>query len=396
MRAMGMANAGAVALEGADVLAWNPAALARTERQAAAGAMFRQTQLTLTDGGSTITRPGQPTGPVGGAARLEDPAEDFRAPVLAFSAPVGERLAVGLAVTKPFHLRLEYPADGFVRYDLDRNRIETTEVRGAVALQATPWLDLGLAIDAQETRAALDAASPNLAPASPDARQQLTAKGWDIGWAVGGLARLENLTLGFSYRAAISRELDGQLRMTGLSGPLAAANFDAPAQVAFSTPWVVSLGGRWQASPSLAVHAQVQRNGWSRYDQIELGFAGQSAAIEQAYRDTTSLAAGLEWRAGPAWTVRAGLAHEPTPTPDLMREPGVPDADRTTWAVGATFAATSSLDLDVALALADFADAGLRRDLDFYAGSPAATAASIRGDIDRQELSAGIAVRTRF
>ena len=396
VRAQGLSNAGAAALTGADALAWNPAAIARSGREAAAGLSFRRTSLVLTDAGSTLTRPGQAPVPAGGASRLEDAPRDFRAPSLALALPVTDRVAVGLAVTKPFHLRLEYPVPSFVRYDLHRNRIEMTEARAALAVRAADWLDLGVSLDAQETRAALDAASPNLAPASPDALQQLTAKGWDLGWGAGAQAHFEHLTLALSWRSAVARDLDGRLTMTGLSGPLAAANFDAPAQVGFSTPWTLSVAGRWQATPDLALHAQVQRNGWSRYDKIELAFAGQTAAIVQAYDDTTSVALGAEWRVRDTVTLRGGVGFDPTPTPDLMREPGVPDADRTTYAVGATFALSPAVDLDLSGAYAAFDDARLNRDLAFYEGTPAASAATIRGDIDREELTLGVALRTRF
>lgn len=396
VRAQGMANAGSVALTGADVVAWNPAAIARSDREGVAGLSFRQTSLVLADTGSTLTRPGQAPVPAGGATRLEDAPQDFRAPSLALAFPITERAAVGLAVTKPFHLRLEYPVPSFVRYDLHRNRIEMSEVRVALAVQAVDWLDLGVSLDAQETRAALDAASPNLAPASPDALQQLTAKGWDLGWGAGAQARFDNLTLAVGWRSAIERDLDGRLSMTGLAGPLAAANFDAPAKVGFSTPWTLTVAGRWQATSDLAFQAQVQRNGWSRYDRIELAFAGQTAAIVQAYDDTTSVALGGEWRLRDAVTVRAGVGFDPTPTPDLMREPGVPDADRTLYAVGATFGLSPAVDLDLSGGYAAFDDARLNRDLAFYGGSPAASAATIRGDIDREELTLGLALRTRF
>jgi long-chain fatty acid transport protein len=396
VRAQGMSNAGAAAMAGADVIAWNPAAMARSGRAASAGLSFRSTSLVLVDSGSTLSRPGQAPSVAGGASRIEDPAEDFWAPSVALAVPVGERLALGVAITQPFHLRLEYPVPSFVRYDLHRNRIAMTEVRGALAFQATDWLDLGVAIDAQETRAALDAASPNLTSGSPDALQQLSAKGWDLGWGAGAQARLKDVTLALSWRSAIERDLDGQLSMSGLTGPLSSANFDAPAKVAFATPWSLALAARWQVNPDVSVHAQVQRTGWSRYDRIDLTFAGQDASIVQAYRDTTSAAVGSEWRVQPAVTLRAGIGFEPTPTPDLLREPGVPDADRTTFALGATVALSPAVDLDLSGSYAAFRDSRLHRDLTFYSDTPAASSAEIRGDIERSELSVGLGVRASF
>ncbi|MCR5877396.1 OmpP1/FadL family transporter [Phenylobacterium sp. J367] len=396
VRANGMANAGAAVLRGADALAWNPAAIAGTGAEGVVGASWRRTSLDLSDDGSTLTRPGQATLPAGGQAELHDPAEDFTAPSLAFTLPLGDRFAAGVSVTKPFHLRLEYPADAFSRYDLTRNRIEMTEVRGALAASVTPWLDVGVSVDGQETRALLDAASPNITPASADGLQQLTAKGWDFGWAAGAQARWDRFELGASYRSAIDRNLDGRLRLGGLTGPLAGANFDAPADVAFATPWSLTVAGRWAATDALALYAQVARTGWSKYDTIELAFAGQGAAIVQGYRDTTSVAAGAEWRASPTWTLRGGVQYDPTPTPAAMREPGVPDSDRTTWAAGATVDLTPGLSLDLAASLARFEDTRLHRDLVFYGGTPAATGATIRGTLRREEFTLGSALRKRF
>ena len=396
VRSLGRANAGAVADPGADAIAWNPAAIAGAERELYAGGVFRRTDTELSDRGSTIARAGGPAAPVGGAASVSDPTPDYAYPNFAVAAPVGGRLAAGLSVSRPFHLKTGFPAGYFGRYDTLSNRIDVTQVRAALAFRVNDALDLGLALDGQHMDAALDAASPNLSPLLPDAVTRLKADGWNFGWSAGAQARIGQATVGFAYASSVEHELDGTLSLSGLLPPLDGANFSAPTKVKLSTPWTATLGASWQAAERLRLHAQVQRTGWSEYKTIDLAFAGTGQSIDQLYRDTTAVAVGLDYGLSERWTLRGGLGFDPTPTPDNIREAGVADSDRIAYAVGATAVVSPALKLDLALSYADFQGARLFRDIGFYQGTPAASTAQLRGQVEGSELTAAAALRWGF
>ncbi|MDB5445330.1 MAG: long-chain fatty acid transport protein, partial [Phenylobacterium sp.] len=333
---LGRANAGEAAATGAAPLWWNPASVAGAPEQVSIGIHYRDISSTLTDAGSTITRPIPPAGlttPVGGLAGVRNGVPDTTIPTLALAAPIGGGLTLGVAVTHPFHLKTVLPAGAWTRYDTLRSRIDVTSVQVGAAAHATPWLDVGAGVEAQTMSALLDSASPNLNPAAADGVQRLSGTGWNFGWTVGAQAHTDTLRVGLSYRSSVRHRLHGQISLSGLQAPLDGANFTAPAETVFSTPWTASLAARWQVSPALTLDGQVVRTGWSKYDTITVNFAGTTAAIPQSYKDTTSVALGADYAVAAGWTVRGGVQYDPTPTHDFLREPGVPDGDRWIYAL---------------------------------------------------------------
>jgi long-chain fatty acid transport protein len=98
VRGAARAYSGEVSDTGVQSLWWNPAAIARSPRQAYVAAHAVLVDADVTDTGSSITYPGGITLPVGGEPRAFKPIQDGVAPNLAVAMPVGGRFAVGLSV----------------------------------------------------------------------------------------------------------------------------------------------------------------------------------------------------------------------------------------------------------------------------------------------------------
>lgn len=399
VKGAGRAFSGEAADIGADSLWWNPAAIARGGREFYLGVHGRSLSTLVEDDGSTITRPIPPNGlttPVGGRSRISDPSEDALIPNGAFALPVGDRFAFGVSVNRPFLLETEYGENAWTRYDTIRNRIDTTNIQTTGAVRVNDWLDLGIGVDAQYTDAALISAMPNLSPLLPDARMELTGDGWNYGFTIGGQAHLSRLSLGASYRSAMDHELRGRIVVSGLLDPLSSANFQAAAETVFTTPSIAVVGVRWRMTPQLTIDAQVQRFGWSEYDTIRVSVGGATESIRQDYEDTTSAALGLDYAVNPRLTLRGGVQHDPTPTPDHLREPGVGDSDRWIYGLGASARLRGSLTMDAALGYTDFEGARFVEDAVFYGGTPARTDARLRGKFSGDAVTASVGLRLRF
>jgi long-chain fatty acid transport protein len=399
VKGMGRANSGEVADGGVDSLWFNPASIARSPREVSLGVHDRNYDTEFKDAGTTVTRPIPPAGltlPAGGVSDVDAAGKAFFAPYAAMALPIGDRFAVGVSLSKPFHLKTKFGNDAWARYDTIRSKIDVTDIQLTGAVQATDWLDLGVGVRAQYNDAYLDQAYPNLNPAAPDAVSKLQGDGWAYGWTIGAQARFESLSFGLSYRSAIKHELDGDLRLSGLLAPLDGANFAAPAQTSFTLPWTATAGVRWAATPELTLNAQVVRAGWSKYDAIDVTFAGQAVAVAQNFKDTTAVSVGLDHELTPVWTVRAGVQYDPTPTPDSLREPGVFDADRWVYAVGASMQLSPAVTLHGALAYTNFSKAVLVDTDVFYGGTPAATVAQERGTFDGSGVTAALGANWRF
>jgi long-chain fatty acid transport protein len=396
VRGAGRAYSGEVADQGVASLWWNPAAIARSPREVSAGAHAVFVDATVENHGSTITYPGGVTIPVQGEPRAFNPIQNGVAPNFAIATPIGERFALGLSVAAPFNFTTEYRRNAWARYDALTSRLTTADIQLTGAMQVTDWLDVGLGVSAQHTEAKLQTAYPNLSPLLPDGISQLSGDGWDFGWSAGAQAHLGAVTLGASYRSKMEHDLDGRVFVGGLVGPLASANLDIDGSAAFTTPWIATLGARWQATDKLTLNAQVQRIGWGEFKSIDVKFAGGGETLFQGYKDTTSGGVGLDYAVNDRLTLRTGVQYDPTPTPDDARTARVPDGDRWLYSAGATAQLTDSLKLDAALTYISFADSDVLHDTTFYEGTPAATTTRLRGDVQGQGYVMSLGVRKTF
>ncbi|RZM05952.1 MAG: aromatic hydrocarbon degradation protein, partial [Sphingomonas sp.] len=125
-----------------------------------------------------------------------------------------------------------------------------------------------------------------------------------------------------------------------------------------------------KATDALTLNAQVVAYDWSKFDAIRLG-APLNVAIPENYRDSWSLAGGVDYALTPKATVRAGLQRTITPTQDGLRDARVPDANRWTYAAGGSYQLTPHIALDAAASYVDFSDTTIDRNTAAYAGTAA-------------------------
>ncbi|WP_300579025.1 OmpP1/FadL family transporter [Phenylobacterium sp.] len=396
VRGAGRAYTGEVADTGVSSLWWNPAAIARSPREVYVGAHAIFVDATVNDTGSTITYPGGVTVPVGGEPRAFNPIQNGVAPNFAIATPVGDRFALGLSMAAPYNFTTEYRDNAWARYDGLESGLTTADVQLTGAMQLTDWLDLGAGVSGQYTEATLATAYPNLAPGAPDGVSQLKGNGWDFGWTVGAQAHFDALTFGASYRSAVEHDLDGDVRVVGLAGPLAPFNADIGGSANFSTPWIATLGARWQATERLAINAQVNRIGWSEFDEITVTSPAINETLPQRYNDVTTGGMGVDYMVNERLTLRAGAQYDPTPTPDELRTARVPDGDRWLYGVGASAMLSDSLTMDAALSYITFDESQVNHDTTFYEGTPAETVTRLRGDVNGEGAILSLGLRKTF
>ena len=402
VRGAGRAYSGEVADRGAASLWWNPAAIAGLEtNEIYGGVHFVQVDSQVNDLGSTLTRPVIPGGlttPVGGEPRAGGPINNGIVPNFAAAFRINDKLAVGLSAAAPYNFTTDYNSRSWTRYDALKSNLKTIDVNGTVAYRVNDMLDLGVGVSAQYTDAELTSALPNLSPLLADGSSSLKGEGnWDYGWNVGAQVHAgSNLTIGASYRSEIKHELDGKVVVSGLLGPLAGANVNTDGVAKITTPWMANLGARWQVNDKTTLNASVSRIGWSEFDKIVVTYTGGGSVSQQNYKDTTTVAVGVDYDVSPKLTLRAGVQYDPTPTPDVGRTARVPDGDRMLYAIGATGQVTPSLKLDAALSYISFDDTKINRTETIYAGTAAATTLNLKGDVGGSAVVISTGMRWSF
>jgi long-chain fatty acid transport protein len=382
-RGAGRAFSGEVADTGAASLWWNPAAIAgSTDAEAAVSAAAILPKGKVIDNGTVIRRPGQTFAPVGGNQVSRDPINNGVLPSGAFALPLGERVALGLAVTSPYSFTTNYETGSWARYGADRTHLLTIDIQPGIAVAVTDWLRVGGAANVEYTDASLSNALPNVLASLPDGSQKLEGDGWDLGWSAGFQMHNENTTVGFSYKSAIKHTLKGDLTISGLVGPLAGSNADLSGiKARFYTPAQIIMGIRQRAGSALTLNAQVVRYTWEKFDAIRLG-APLNTALPENYRNTWSYAGGVDYTVSPKLTLRAGVQRAITPTRDGERDARVPDANRWNYGGGLSFQLSPRFGIDAAANYVDFENETIDRVTAAYVGTAAQTPIVTNGRLE--------------
>ena len=381
-RAAGRAFSGEVADTGAASLWWNPASIAgSTEGEATISGSLILPRGEVNNTGTLIRRPGQAFAPVGGDASTRNPINNGVLPSGAISIPLGDRVAVGLAVTSPYSFTTDYPDTSWARYSALKTQLRTIDIQPSLAVAVTDWLRVGAGVNVEYTDASLANALPNVSAALPDGKQELKGDGWDLGWSAGFQMHNDVVTVGMSYKSAIKHNLKGDLEVSGLVGPLAGSNLAlSDIEANFYTPAQVIVGARFRLTDRFTLNGQGVHYGWSKFDAIRLG-APVNQAIPENYRDTWSIAGGFDYAASDKLTLRAGVQRTQTPTRDGERDARVPDSDRWNYAVGGSYQLTPSFALDAGANYVDFKDATIDRVTAAYPGTAAQTPILTSGEL---------------
>ncbi len=396
-RGTGRAYSGEAADQGADSMWWNPASIAGIQQSEVdsniAGILLWSKAK---DEGSTIDRFGQ-TAPVGGG-NSSGVINNGVLPSTAIALRLGDRWAVGLAVTSPFSFITQYDTSSWARYAALTSRLETIDLQPTLAWRPTSWLGIGGGPNIERTLTALSSALPNLSPLQPDGTETYHGDGWNVGYNVGFQLHLldDRLTFGAAYRSRIEHSLDGHLDVTGLTGFLAGQDFAAGhAKASFTTPWAATFGIRFRATPRLTLDAQLVRTGWSEFDTVRITYP-ISATMPENYHDVTSGAIGMDYALTPRWVVRAGVQYDPTPTPDGARDPRIPDANRVLIALGTSVDVTRNLAIDASALYLDAGPSNINRNASAYAGTPVSTPVQLRGQVNGNGVVLALGTRLRF
>jgi long-chain fatty acid transport protein len=194
----------------------------------------------------------------------------------------------------------------------------------------------------------------------------------------------------------MDHKLDGQVFVGGLIGPLAAGNAQVDGKAKFSTPWIATFGARYRITDKLTLNGQVQRVGWSKFDDIVVTSAAGNQVLAQNYNSITSGAVGADYVVNDRLTLRAGVGYDPTPTPDSERTARVPDGDRWLYSVGATGKLTDNTQVDAGFAYIAFKDSDVHHDTTFFGGTPAAINTALRGVVKGTGYVMSLGVRSKF
>ncbi len=371
---MGTAYAGAAATaQSVDTLYFNPAGMTRLPGTNAGGAVHLILPQTEFNNEGTTFSP-----LLGGAAITGsdggDASELAPVPHGYITHQLNDRVWVGLAINAPFGLKTEYDDDWVGRYHAIKSEVKTININPSIAYKASDKVSLSAGISAMylegEFTNAIDFGALNLIPLAngglggglgavfpgqADGHVVVQGDSWGFGYNLGMLVQLsESTRVGIHYRSEVEQNIKGDAKFTLPTPALAGTFSNTDVEADVDLPAMVSVSGFHQLNGEWALVADYTWTGWSSIPELRFEFENglPDGVTTFDWKDTNRVSFGAMYSpSGSSWTYRAGVAYDESPIRDAeSRTARLPDADRIWLTVGAGFAPSKNLKIDIGYA----------------------------------------------
>jgi len=281
------------------------------------------------------------TGPV------KNKASDAILPSVYLTQKISEQYAWGIHLGVPFGLETVWPVDTFSHFQSTDTAISAG---GAVAgLHPTKSsLELVALSPSVGTKINNDLAVAfgidyyrviNIEMNS--ATNQLSGDGDDIGWNLALQFHKARWSLGASYHSSADIKINGNADIGGLG--------IVSASTQLSLPDRFQIGAAYKFTDSLLLELDIERIGWSEYDQLVLTSTGGAipagtvfSATTNNWSDVTNLRLGLVYQWSKKTRLLFGTGYEEQAQGDESFDATIADADRYMMSVGVVYESDNS------------------------------------------------------
>ena len=377
---LGKSNAGSIVGKDASNVSLNPAAMTNLDKNTLqADVTVIDLSADFTGGGRVLGSPAAPlTGGNGG-----DPGDPTAVPNMAAVFPLKgalEGMTVGASIGAPFGLKTEYENGWVGRYRALTSDVKVVDLTLSAAFKATDGVSVGFGLIYERADVTLSkaidfgtaiCASSNPAncfnpvypfkPQQMDGAFEVKGDGTSIGYVIGGqIAPNDKLTIGFSHRSEIKHDLEGTLDFQNVPALLANdPRFqDGDGGARLVTPKITTLSIMYGVTDAFRVLADYQATGWSSLQDVTIKRSNGTVVGSEdfSWEDTDFFSVGVEYDISPAFTLRAGVGQDESPTNDATRTPRLPDNDRMLYSIGASWNVSDHLSIDAAYQRINFDD----------------------------------------
>ncbi len=174
----------------------------------------------------------------------------------------------------------------------------------------------------------------------------LSAFGIGVGAAAGVMVRpTRAMSIGVGWRSKMDVTTSGSGQLI-LSAPT-----DVDAEHVQHWPQSLSASVAYAASERLLVAGQVDWNGWSRFESLDIVFPAQTGLnqhFDLDWSDTFTFRVGGQYQVGPKLALRAGALRDGNAVPDRTIERQYLDSTKYSVSTGASIVLTPTMSLDLA------------------------------------------------
>ena len=371
---LGKSNAGSIVGKDASNVSLNPAAMTNLDKNTV------QNDITVIDLSADFSGSGRILGSAHPAAGLTggnggDPGDPTVVPNLSVVFPMKgalEGMTIGASIGAPFGLKTEYEPGWVGRYRALTSDVKVVDLTLSVAFKATDGvsfgagliyeradvtlskaIDFGTAICASGNPANCFSTSYPFKPQQMDGVFEVSGDDTAMGYVVGmQVAPTDKLAIGVSHRSEIKHDLTGTLDFQNVPALLGAdPRFqDGDGGARMVTPAITTLSFMYGVTDSFRVLADYQSTGWSSLQDVTIKSANGTVVGSEdfSWKDTDFVSVGVEYDLSEAFTLRAGVGQDESPTNDATRTPRLPDNDRMLYSIGMSWAVSDHLSVDAA------------------------------------------------
>ena len=437
----GAASTNHAMAEDASAMFYNPALLSSVEgTQFNVGLSLINPDLTVTNVESRHPTPAFRT-LINGSGTAE-PTSLAATPSLYYKRNLSPSMAFGLGLNVPHGVSSEYEKDSFARYEATESALSVLNVNPALSWRVNQNLDLGAGLNLQYGSAtlaksvdsyllcALISQNPSVTTANcsslggagvqaNDATSTVEAGGVAYGFNIGAAYHpSSNTTISLGLRSGVKHELEGDVDFDNLDTAAAALGaaagaaatatgtailgasgyLDRDAGADLELPATASLAFATKMNPRLTLHGDVTWTDWSSVPEIRIEFPDVTGSVDLAdsvtslnWEDTVRVGAGVTYQASGKTKLRAGVAYNPTPTPNAQyRTPRAPSSDTLWFTVGAGHQFSKKLSVDASLAYIHLED----MKIDYT--SPSTADYWTRANVEADAISAALSLNYKF
>ncbi|MDB5887538.1 MAG: fadL [Rhodocyclales bacterium] len=359
---LGNAYAGSAAVsENASTIYFNPAGMTQLKGlQVSGGATVVKATYEFHDNGSS-------SGAFTGTGNGTNGGTLGRVPNLYMSSELGGNFYAGIGFGAPFGLRTQYEVPWAGAAQATLFDIKTINVNPSLAYKINDKFSVGVGLDYQKMEVQYQRMASTLAvfSLSSDAvalKANDDAWGWNVGFL---FTPSDSMKLGFSYRSRMKYDLQGDLKASGPTAALLAANTgNASAQITLPDTFIFSvaqkLGDKWE------MLGDISRTRWSSVQDVDIKLTASGATAQTLlahFRDTWRVALGSNYKLSDAWKLKAGVGYDQGVAKGAdYRLVSLPDNDRMWLSLGTQWAVSKALALDVGASYIKVRDAQIYND----------------------------------
>ncbi|MEE8126245.1 MAG: outer membrane protein transport protein [Nitrospirales bacterium] len=264
---------------------------------------------------------------------------------------------VGLGVTTPFALQVEYPEDSLIAPVSTKASLPLMDIKPTLAYKLNEYISIGGGLDIYTFASFLGEGQAELqqiaAPGNPfgiPAGTTLEANGTDTAlgfnasllWTpLRNAAEKPILNLAFVYRHGADLHLDGQF----LAGGTLIADASTTIELPDVYTWAIAAWPIRNAQHEWKIEVDVEYADWTDFENLDLKLSnGAVIPNPRNYGDAWLFMVGTEFKALsppalPHWDVslRTGYLRSETPVPRREFDPSNPDADFNAFSAGVGF-----------------------------------------------------------